>query len=294
MGKIFIDPLSDGGFKIVFGIEGKSEKFLIDFLNEIFADDPEFDRIVAVAYMQNERSPRHLLEREFRYDIYCTTSTGHHFVVEMQRDVRPNFEKRSAYYVAKAMADQARKTVDGRPWKYSDLRPVVGIFVLETHLPGKPQRAILDYQYREKEDHNEKLGMSRQIFIQLDYFNQTEEECVNRKEQWLYILKHLDNMEHMPFAQYKDQVFEQLDQYTRVTNLSAEERNYYDSLLKFYWDYNDDLQYSKEQGLEQGREQGIEREKLDTVKRMLKKGFDLATISDLTEVPINVIEKLQS
>ena len=49
------NPLIDTIFKIIFGKEGVSEEFLIDFLNQIFVDDPEFDEIVSVRYGNPER-----------------------------------------------------------------------------------------------------------------------------------------------------------------------------------------------------------------------------------------------
>ena len=48
MGK-FINPFVDTSFKLIFGRESHSEEFLIDFLNEIFRGDPDFEEIVSVS-----------------------------------------------------------------------------------------------------------------------------------------------------------------------------------------------------------------------------------------------------
>ncbi|MFC0297657.1 Rpn family recombination-promoting nuclease/putative transposase [Geobacillus jurassicus] len=48
-----------------------------------------------------------------------------------------------------------------------------------------------------------------------------------------------------------------------------------------------------EQGIKQGRQQGIEEGKLDVVKRMLAKGYDVETIHELTGLPVEKIEKVK-
>ncbi|QOR84583.1 Rpn family recombination-promoting nuclease/putative transposase [Geobacillus stearothermophilus] len=47
------------------------------------------------------------------------------------------------------------------------------------------------------------------------------------------------------------------------------------------------------QGIKQGRQQGIEEGKLDVVKRMLAKGYDVDTIHELTGLPMEKIERMK-
>ncbi|WP_244956361.1 Rpn family recombination-promoting nuclease/putative transposase [Geobacillus subterraneus] len=53
------------------------------------------------------------------------------------------------------------------------------------------------------------------------------------------------------------------------------------------------IQQGIEQGMKQGRQQGIEEGKLDVVKRMLAKGYDVDTIHELTGLPVEMIEKVR-
>lgn len=296
MGNKYIDPLSDGGFKIFFGKEGKSNQFLIDFLNGLFADDPEFDDIVSIEYRNTEQSPDHLLDKEIRYDIRCTTSSGHHFVVEIQRQVRPSFIKRTDYYMAKAILAQQATGTGGRKWNYNDLRPVVGVFVLESRLPGKPERPVLDYQYRDREDPSESLDMTRKIFVQLDCFRQKEDQCISKKDQWFYILKHLDDMEYMPFTQTRDSIFAKLDKYAQIANLTNDDRQEYERMLKFSLDYHTDMEDSRSEGRAEGhaegRKEGREEQNRLLAVNFKQLGVDIATISKatgLTEAEINAL-----
>ncbi|ATA58776.1 hypothetical protein GS458_0314 [Geobacillus stearothermophilus] len=47
------------------------------------------------------------------------------------------------------------------------------------------------------------------------------------------------------------------------------------------------------QGMKQGRQEGIEEGKLDVVKRMLAKGYDVDTIHELTGLPMEKIERMK-
>ncbi len=46
-------------------------------------------------------------------------------------------------------------------------------------------------------------------------------------------------------------------------------------------------------GIKKGREQGIFKNQLEVVKRMLKNGFNIETISKITELPISQIKEIQ-
>lgn len=53
------------------------------------------------------------------------------------------------------------------------------------------------------------------------------------------------------------------------------------------------IEQGVKQGIKQGRQQGIEEGKLEVVKRMLAKGYDVDTIHELTGLPIEKIEKMK-
>ena len=52
------------------------------------------------------------------------------------------------------------------------------------------------------------------------------------------------------------------------------------------------LKQGREQGREEGREQGREENTIQIVLAMLEKGIDVRTISEITKLPVEAIEKL--
>ena len=105
----YIDPFTDTGFKIVFGKEHESNEILRQFLNALFEKDPGFSHIESVEYRPSERTREWTEGKSIVYDIYCETSTGHKFIVEMQKHPQEYFLSRAVYYVCRAIADQGYK-----------------------------------------------------------------------------------------------------------------------------------------------------------------------------------------
>ncbi|MDE6006028.1 MAG: Rpn family recombination-promoting nuclease/putative transposase [Muribaculaceae bacterium] len=68
---------------------------MIKLLNSIFAGDPLLGNNVTIRFTNTERTNELINGRGLRYDITCTTSTGHHFIVEMQKGEQKHLLERS-------------------------------------------------------------------------------------------------------------------------------------------------------------------------------------------------------
>jgi len=77
----FIDPLTDFGFKYLFGRE-PCKDLLIDFLNELFRGR----KIISdLTYNKNEYSGTVSNSRKMIFDLTCTGMDGEQFIIEVQR-----------------------------------------------------------------------------------------------------------------------------------------------------------------------------------------------------------------
>ena len=85
----------------------------------------------------------------------------------------------------------------------------------------------------------------RQIFIELPNFNKEEDECENDFERWIYILKHMDTLDRMPFKARKA-VFERLEKLASKANMTQEERAQYEEEWKVYNDYFNTLDFAEQ------------------------------------------------
>lgn len=103
MKKIYINALSDHGCKILFGTTANKD-LLIDFLNTLLEGKK---KIIDLIYLNNERINKTEAHRKAVYDLFCFTSTGEYFIIELQRAPQHFIKSRSLYYSAVALQEQA-------------------------------------------------------------------------------------------------------------------------------------------------------------------------------------------
>ena len=128
----------------------------------------------------------------------------------------------------------------------------------------------------------------RQIFIEVPNFNKEEDECNTDFERWIYILKHMDTLDRMPFKARKA-VFERLEKLASKANMTQEERAQYEEEWKVYNDYFNTLDFAEKKGMQKG----MQKEKEVTARIMKSKGLSLELISECTGLTTEEIEKLE-
>ena len=111
----YIDPLSDWGFKRLFGTEVNKD-FLRAFLQNLFPDKEISD----ITYMKPENQGLTRSDRQAVFDVACRTVGGERFIVEMQKRNQERFRERCLYYATFPIQEQAVKG----DWNY---RKVIGI-----------------------------------------------------------------------------------------------------------------------------------------------------------------------
>ena len=124
----YINPLTDFGFKRVFGTE-PNKALLIDFLNTLL---PEHHRIREVTFKNTETLGSTAWDCKSIFDIYCQGENGDRFIVEVQKARQNYFKDRSVYYSTFPIQEQAQQG----DWNYQ-LAAVytVGVldFIFEDH-----------------------------------------------------------------------------------------------------------------------------------------------------------------
>jgi predicted transposase/invertase (TIGR01784 family) len=223
----YFNPYTDFGFKKLFGEEA-SKDLLIDFLNQLL---PAHHQIAELSFKNPESLADTIDERKAVFDIYCQSSTGERFIVEMQKAKMQFFKDRSLFYSTSAIREQGQKGV----WNFK-LLPVYFI-------------AILDFKYDEKEEERkfrrdvclkdqdgdvfyDKLHFK---FLQMPLFNKTEDQLETHFDKWVYFLKHLEDFDHIP-AILNEPIFQKGFEIAEVSHLNSDQ---YDAYLKSVLSYNE-------------------------------------------------------
>ena len=235
---VFIHPLTDWGFKRIFG----DKELLMDFLNSLL----EGERVITdLSYLNTESQPVESDGRKTVYDLYCETDTGEYIIVEMQNRGQTCFKDRALYYMAKSVVKQE---VRGNGWNFN-LTAVYGVyfvnFILDKNEPGEhfcKDISLVD-KYTGKVFNNK----FRQIYIELPRFMKPEADCDNFLEYWIYNLVNMDKLKEISFKD-KKAIFDRLERIASQANLSKDERARLDEDWKNYNDFFNTMDYAKEEG----------------------------------------------
>ncbi len=279
----FINPFTDVGFKRIFGQE-VSKPVLLAFLNALLTEERT---IVDLKLLDKEQLGLSDVDRSLIYDIYCETETGEHIIVEMQNKYQPYFKKRSIYYLSRSIVEQGER---GSEWNY-DIKAVYLVAFLNFKLSDISQDFRTDVALMDMKRRTVFSDKVRLIYLQLPYFTKEAEACESIFERFIYVLKHMDILQRMPWMA-QDAVFKKLSEIAEVGSLDREERLRYDESLRHYRDtivvMEGQFMEGERKGLEKGRAEGI----LAVARKMKAKGMSGEEISEMTGLPLVDIQNL--
>ena len=105
----YVDILTNGGFKALFGDENNKE-VVMDILNVLL---PENRKVVSIEYMPTEYQGQVVNKnKEFHYDFMCRDASGVVFIVELQKYYEDHWFKRCVCYASRAYDKQNRRGED--------------------------------------------------------------------------------------------------------------------------------------------------------------------------------------
>ena len=301
-----IDLMVDWSFKKIFGTEVNKD-ILIEFLQVIF---PQY-AISDITYVPTEQLGIMEDDRKAIFDVLCRTEDGKTFLVEMQRGYQKHFFERALFYTSfpimkqgkKALAEEAK---GNRPWDFS----LDGVFFLGILNFKYEDDEMTEHRYRLMEATSKKLMTDKLefVFVEVEKFDKGEEELETDLDKWLYLLKNMSNLLERP-ERLRDRIFTKLFDVAELAQLDDKDRTNYIKAMNTERDTYNQIEYAretgreegreeghkvgKEEGLKEGREKGAKQNSCDIAKRMLEKGIDIETISELTGLTAEEVSRLK-
>lgn len=275
----YINPFTDYGFKKLFGTE-MNKDLLIDFLNQVL---PERHHIQDLSYTSTEQLGATDVDRKAIFDLYCTSPSGERFIVEIQKAKQNYFKDRSVYYATFPIQEQAKKG----DWDYQ-LAAVYTVGILDFVFDEDKDDDEVRHEVKLKDQHcrvfYDKLTF---IYLEMPKFRKTEEELETNFDKWMYVLKHLPYLQNRPAA-LQERIFKKLFEAAEIARFDSEERARYEESLKYYRDLKNVVDTYYEEGKAEGRAE----EKTEVILKSHKAGLDLETISKITGVSTDEIERI--
>ena len=302
----YIVLMVDWSFKKIFGTEVNKD-ILIEFLKVIF---PQY-AISDITYVPTEQLGIMEDDRKAIFDVLCRTVDGKTFLVEMQRGYQKHFFERALFYTSfpimkqgkKALAEEAK---GNRPWDFS----LDGVFFLGILNFKYEDDEMTEHRYRLMEATSKKLMTDKLefVFVEVEKFDKGEDELETDLDKWLYLLKNMSSLLERP-ERLRDRIFTKLFDVAELAQLDDKDRTNYIKSMNTERDTYNQIEYAretgreegreeghkvgKEEGLKEGREKGAKQNSCDIAKRMLEKGIDIETISELTGLTAEEVSRLK-
>jgi predicted transposase/invertase (TIGR01784 family) len=279
----YINPYTDFGFKKLFGEEG-SKDLLIDFLNQLLP--PEY-KIVELEFRDKEISPEIPEYRKAIFDLYCENEKGEKFIVELQKTKQDFFKDRALYYSTFPIQEQAKK---GSLWNF-ELKAVYTVAILD-FIFDEDKKDTDKYKYFVKlsDIETNKVFYDKLTFVYLEMpkFKKPLEEIETHFEKWLYVLRHLNELDKMP-VKLTERIFKKLFDVAEIAKFNREQFMQYEDSLKYYWDLKNSLDTKFREGEIKGKIEG----KIEIANNLLKMKVEMDVIVAATGLTKVEIEKIQ-
>lgn len=249
---IYMNPLTDFAFKKLFG-DPSDKELLIDFINSVLQENTS--KITDLIIMNNEQLGNSDQNRIAVYDLYCTTQTGEHVVIEIQRVPQPHFIDRTIYYSSFLIQKQGEK---GNKWNY-ELNSIYVISLLNfamSSLENEPE--IYYHKAKLIQVDTGKIFFDKLTFVYLELpkFKKQVEQLSTHFEKWVYLFRHMEKLQNIP-EPLNEPIFMKLLDKAKLDYLKQFELTEYETTLKTLRDNHNAMTYAIEKGFGEGYEDGF-------------------------------------
>ncbi len=276
----YLNPKIDMVFRKIFG---QHPNILKSFLNAILPL-PEGRYITELSYLPADEVPAIPSFKHTIADVKCKDQTGDIFLVEMQVQWTASFAKRLLYGTSRAYVHQLRR---GEPYK--GLNRVLGVGLIDAVFDETTDEWYHHYELRHKSISDKVLDDVQLLFIELPKFK--PQSLVDKKMQvlWLRFMSEL-NEETVDVPKEWLEVPEIQEALTLAQEVAYTPEEL--ASCETYWDSVSTQKSYVHDAEKKGREEGREEERFEVAKKMLAKGLDIPTVSEVTGLPADKVEHL--
>ena len=224
-------------------------------------------------------------------DVKAVLVDGSIVVIEMQVARMTAFNKRVAYNLAKAYANQLDKGE-----KYPLLNPAIAVTITDFILFKKTDDPINKFVFQEETKKLECLDKElRLIFVELPKFQKTLSELKGLTDKWIYFLKEAASLDGIPESLGEVVEIEQALNIANFINMSPEELEVVENRGIAMQDERGRIAYAEQLGVVKGETKGRLSQAIALVKLLITQRFGEPSVgmsNQIADLPIVDLEDL--
>ena len=222
-------------------------------------------------------------------DLKATLDNGTICNIEIQLADNKDTAERFLYYWSRIYSGQLLKGEE-----YKKLNKVISIIIIDYNFEKTKEIESLSTKWKIKEVETGKeielTDVLELIIIELPKARRIlEKDSENKLAQWMLFLNNPNELEVLKMVEKNEDIEEAMEELEQISE-DKKLRRLAELREKAIRDEKNGLRHAREEGLEEGIKKGIEK----VIRNMLKKKIDIQTISELTGVSVEDIEKMHN
>lgn len=221
-GLVFIDPLSDFGFKRLLGSD-RNKEITIHLLNTLIGEDTGI--ITDITFIESEMVGFLPGKKKVRLDVHCKTQNSDHVIIEMQRESQRYFVRRLRVYGSHSTISSVK--INDK--EYTSVPKVFSLCFMEENMPEFKGRDRFFWKIYQKDDDNEIFSKENVLyFAELCKFAACLEtlDLTDEKNLWFYMLTHVADIREEELRQM-DPIYQRFYNECLISNLTDMEKKIY-------------------------------------------------------------------
>ncbi len=274
----FLPPKSDVAFKELMRNETVRRHFISDVL------EISLEEIREVRLENTFLSRRSRREKEGILDVRLLLNNDHRINIELQIREVPAWDKRSLFYLSKMYSEGAHAGED-----YGRLQKCIVICVLGFMWDAKPGYHKV-YYLRDQE------GQLYSDQFEIHVIELNKELTGDRLDDWISLFR-VESMEELKMIRSTNPGIVEAVREVGAMNLGRRLRALYEEHMRIKRDRLYLRNIAIAEGLAEGRAKGLaegrEQATIESVRKMLAKGYACEEISDVLETGIEEVKRIQ-
>jgi len=183
-----LNPMVDYIFKRIFTADDTNAKAaLIDLINSILEFESD-DKIIDLTIVNPQIPVNRGTEKKSIFDIRAKYNNGRQAVIEMQKNITPDFRKRSQHIISKAYVSQEISGSD-----FNTLEKCYLIAITDFDIIKETDEYIKDYRFRDRQGNDLTDGQTI-VFLDLSKIESVLDKPVDEMtnvEKWAIFFKYV-------------------------------------------------------------------------------------------------------
>jgi predicted transposase/invertase (TIGR01784 family) len=290
-------------FAIKYLLRDKGNDDIIEAFISALLTDQGYKPVKILALLDTESNQEEYAQKKSLADLIVADTDHTKYLIEIERQVTKSFIHKSCFNASRLIVDQLGPAADclaiKKVFYISLLYFPLGhgtIYHGKTIVRETDTKEKLSFHIEDKEWNiaYDVIDISPEyIFIAVPQFDDHLEKEI---DEWLYMMKYGEVR-----ADFQSPSMQKVANRLNILNMSQGARNEYLKYNKEIATYKDAIGTAKEAGIaegveigmQQGMQKGIQQKKLDIATSMLKKGFAIKLIQEVTNLSQETIEELK-